>query len=304
MLPPRQLKLPITATLHNKRIDTLLRRELHLSGTAVRRAKRLPDGILLDGKPAYSNVLVREGQLLSVRIGDPEKAEGVLPEAGALCIVYEDQDLLIVDKPAPLAVHPSPTHYGGTLANFVLHHYQSSGLIADFHPVSRLDRGTSGLMTIAKHAHAHERLAADLHTADSERSYLAICEGAPSPPSGLIDAPIARVPGETLQRAVLPEGAAARTQYSILSQGAGRSLLRLRLETGRTHQIRVHLSHLGCPLVGDFLYGQECPSLPDRFALHAHSLRLRQPITREVLELSSPLPAALSALLDDKGVNP
>ncbi len=127
---------------------------------------------------------------------------------------------------------------------------------------------------------------------------LAVCEGIPAPPEGTVDAPIGRVPGSVLMRQVSPSGAEARTHYRVLETGGGRSLLSLRLDTGRTHQIRVHMAHLGCPLAGDFLYGRETADLPGRFALHSAEITLRQPITGEPIRRTSPLPAELRALLN------
>ena len=296
----RRLFLSIEEEQEGKRVETLLRRELHLSGSSVRRAKRIPQGITLDGETVFTNVLVKAGQVLSVQVGDSPTEDGPTPVPGLLSICYEDDDLLVLDKAAPLAVHPSPTYAFDTLANHVLHYYQSIGLIADFHPVSRLDRGTSGLMVVAKHAHAHERLSSMLHTKDFRRSYLAVCEGIPQPEGGIIDAPIGRVPGEVLRREVRADGASARTQYRMIRTQGGRTLLALTLETGRTHQIRVHLSNLSCPLVGDFLYGEETSELPDRFALHSAELSFSHPISGETLQFRSALPPALSKLLKEE----
>lgn len=298
----RRLALAITDKQDGARVDRLLRRELHLSAGAVRRAKRIPSGITLDGADVYTIATVQAGQTLSVQVGDARAEQHLIPMQGELSIAYEDEDLLIIDKAAPLAVHPSPTYFGDTLANYLLFYYEQIGLIADFHPVSRLDRGTSGLMAVAKHAHAHERLAALLHGPDFRREYLAVCEGIPTPREGCVDAPIGREPGEVLRRAVREDGAPARTQYRTLQSDGARTLLRLRLETGRTHQIRVHMASLGCPLVGDFLYGEEVENLPGRFALHSAYLSLRHPISGVQLDFSSPLPEALSALLQAEGL--
>ncbi len=295
----RCLSWQLRAEDEGKRVDTLLRHALSLSSGAVRRAKRIPEGICLDGVAVYTNACGKAGQVLSVLVGDGERKGDDLPLFGVFGIAYEDEDLLLVEKPAPLAVHPAPGQQGDSLLNYLLYHYETIGLQADVHVVNRLDRGTSGLMAVAKHAHAHERLASQLHSVDFSRLYLAVCEGRPSPPQGVIDAPIERAEGEVLRRCVRPDGASARTHYETLQSKNGRSLLRLRLETGRTHQIRVHLAHLGCPIVGDFLYGQECPDLPRRFALHAAEISLLHPITGERLHKISPLPADLEALLQD-----
>ncbi len=154
-------------------------------------------------------------------------------------------------------------------------------------------------MAVAKHAHAHEGLQHQLQEGTLRRAYLAVCEGVPVPRRGCVEAPIARAPGSVLKREVNPQGAPARTHYEVLATGRGRSLVALRLDTGRTHQIRVHLAHLGCPLVGDFLYGEELTALPGRFALHSHRLLLRHPLTGEEMTLCSPLPPALAALMPE-----
>ncbi len=292
----RYLTLTITSDHAGKTVDTLLRRVLHLSGTAVKSAKRDPCGILLDGYPAFVNASVSLGQTLRVLVGDAEGSP-LRPTPGSLALVYEDEDLLVADKPPGVAVHPGPGDRKQTLANWVSWHYQQLGLTAAYHPVNRLDRGTSGLLVIAKHAHAHHRLTEQLHTAAFCRTYLAICEGIPQPLQGTVDLPIGRIGGQSLRRGVVPDGAPAVTHYQVLKTGQGRSLVSLQLETGRTHQIRVHMAALGCPLTGDFLYGAEHPALPRRFALHAVKAAFLHPITGERLCLSSPLPPDLSALL-------
>lgn len=293
----RRLELLIQREQDGKTVETLLRRQLRLSGSGVRRARAVQDGILLDGRLAFTTEKVRQGQQLSVAVGDTAYSREVEPAAGPLEIRYEDEDLLILDKSAGTPVHPGPGHHGDTLADTLTWYYQRRGLVAGFHPVNRLDKGTSGLMAVAKHAYAHERLQAQLHTGAFQRTYLAVCEGVPRPEAGVIDLPIARAPGQVLRREVREDGASARTRYRTVRTGNGRALVALELDTGRTHQIRVHLAHLGCPLAGDFLYGRELSRLPGRLALHACSLRLMQPITGANLTITSPLPPELSALL-------
>lgn len=293
----RRLTLPIGADQEGKPVNTLLRRELALSAASVRRAKALADGILLDGQPVFTNAIAHRGQTLTVAVGDAAGSDQIAPVPGPLTIVYEDEDLLVADKAGGVPVHPSQGHHGDTLANFLMAHYEAQGLVAAFHPVNRLDRGTSGLMAVAKHAHAHELLQRQLQEGVLQRTYLAVCQGIPQPRQGTIDQPICRLPGSVLKRQVSPQGAPARTHYEVLETGGGRSLVRLRLDTGRTHQIRVHMAYLGCPLAGDFLYGRELPELPERFALHSASIRLRQPITSQEIALTSPLPEALGQLL-------
>lgn len=299
MVEPRRLTLYICSKYSGKTVDTLLRNALHISGGGVRRAKRIPDGILLDGTQVFTNASTQEGQVLSIQIGDTADKPRVLPISGPLSIVYEDEDLLVMDKQAPLSVHPGPGNKENTLANYLQFYYQEIGLRADFHPVNRLDRGTSGLMIVAKHAHAHERLRQLLHTDFFKREYLAVCEGIPIQSAGCIKLPIGRVPGSVLKREVRQDGAAASTEYQVISSRNGYSLVSLVLGTGRTHQIRVHMSSIGCPVVGDFLYGKDHATIKDRFALHAAKLEFIHPITGSTLAFSSPLPSELSLLLTD-----
>lgn len=280
-------------------VEELLRRRLLLSTGAVRRAKRLPGGLCLDGAPVRTVDRARAGQVLTAAVGDAAGSDRLTPTPGPLDVRYEDEDLIVLSKPGGMPVHPSQGHHGDTLADRLAWRYAQAGLIAAFHPVNRLDGGTSGLMAVAKHAHAHERLQAQQIEGTLHRTYLAVCEGAPAPPAGTIDAPIGRVPGAVLAREVRPDGAAARTRYAVLRTGRGRSLVRAEPETGRTHQIRVHLAHLGCPLAGDFLYGRELAALPDRFALHSATLALRHPVTGAPLTFTDPLPAELARLLED-----
>ncbi len=297
MQETRRLTLHITQVHAGARVDTLLRKVLHLSSAAVRRVKYLPGGITLDGETVFTNALVKPGQLLSVRLGDLPSPGALRPMPGPLNIVYEDDDVLVVDKPAPLAVHPGPGNKDASLVNYLLYYYQQIGLIAQVHPVSRLDSGTSGLLLVAKHAHAHARMIEALHTKAFTRRYLAVCEGAPPAAVGCVDLPIGRMPGQVLRRMVCADGAPARTQYETLRTGNGRSLLALTLDTGRTHQIRVHMAAQSCPLAGDFLYGQELATLPGRFALHAASLSFCHPLSGRAIVLESPLPESLAALL-------
>ena len=296
----RRLELTVTPELAGARVDTLLKRRLGLSGTVVRRIKWLEDGILLDGVRVNTRCIPRAGQVLSVRLSDPERRSGVVPASGPLDIVYEDQDLLVVNKAAGVPVHPGPGHFDDTLGKFLLRHYDQEGEEADFHPVHRLDRGTSGLLAVAKHAHAQESLKNQLHTPAFRREYLAVCLGAPEPPAGAVDAPLGPKPGSLVEQMVRPDGKAARTRYETLAVHKDRALLRLELDTGRTHQIRVHMAHLGHPLAGDFLYGTEDRALISRPALHSWKLSLCHPITGETMTFTAPMPADMLGLLQER----
>ena len=195
-----------------------------------------------------------------------------------------------------MPVHPGPGHFSDTLGNFLVDYYEKTGQEGDFHPVHRLDRGTSGLLVAAKHPHAQEVLKNQLHTPEFRRVYLAVCEGVPDPPSGVIDAPLGPRPGSLMEQMVRPDGRPARTKYGVLRRWGGRALVSLELETGRTHQIRVHMAHIGHPLTGDFLYGAEDRDLIPRPALHSGYLSFRHPITGENMQFSVPLPEDMARL--------
>ena len=293
----RYLTLSITPELAGLEVNTLLRRTLGLSGTVLRRIKWLEDGITLDGVRVNVRVRVSEGQTLAVRLTDPAPTSGVVPVEGPLDVVYEDADLIVVNKAPGVLVHPGHGHFDDTLGNYLMWHYAQTGEESDFHPVHRLDKGTSGLVVIAKHAHSQEKLKKQLHTGDFRRVYLAVCDGAPAEPIGTVDAPIGQAEGSLTAREVRTDGKPARTRYKVLQAYGPRSLVELELETGRTHQIRVHMAHIGCPLTGDFLYGAEDRALIARPALHSARLELAHPITGERMSFTAPLPADMRALI-------
>ena len=259
----------------------------------------------VNGKGSQRDVRLQLGDILQLYINDeffeqPREENAFLSVFKPhLDIVYEDPDLLVLNKAPGVAVHPGPGHYDDTIGNFLLYYYDSKGGEGDFHPVHRLDRGTSGLMVVARHPHAQEVLKGQLHTADFCRTYLAVCEGAPEPATGTVDAPLGPRDGSLVEQCVRPDGKPARTWYETVRRAGDYSQLRLKLETGRTHQIRVHLAWLGHPLVGDFLYGRECPEVIRRPALHSAELSFRHPITGARLSFSQPLPEDMADLLAD-----
>lgn len=293
----RRLELRVTPELAGVKVDTLLKKHMGLSGTVVRRIKWLEDGILADGRRVTTRYCPQDGEVLSVRLSDEQRRSGIVPRPGPLDIVYEDGDMIVLNKSAGVSVHPGPGHFYDTIGNFLLDYYDSKGEPSDFHPVHRLDRGTTGLLVAAKHPHAQEVLKNQLHTSGFQRTYLAICQGVPQPPAGVIDAPIGPKPGSLMEQMVRADGKPARTHYRTLSVHGGRALVELRLDTGRTHQIRVHMAHIGHPLLGDFLYGQEDRDLIPRSALHSVRLALRHPITGQEMTFTAPLPEDMRHLL-------
>ena len=297
--PPPFLSAVVPPDMDGATVIRLLRGQLHLSRTLWRRLKQSGQ-VLVDGRAATGQTRLAAGARVDL-ILPASTSSGMAPEPLPLDVVYEDHDVLLANKPAGQVVHPTGRHVSGTLANAVLYHWQNRGDSATFHPLHRLDRNTSGLVLIAKHSHAHQLLDKALHRRELHRDYLAFVRGRVEQPSGTIDEPIARLEGHAIQRGVRPDGRPAVTHYQVVQIWDGASLLRLRLDTGRTHQIRVHLAHIGHPLLGDTLYGPPDlpppPALaPDRQALHAYRLEFPHPLRQEAMEFTIPLPPDLEAL--------
>ena len=285
------LELTVLPLWEGRTVGRLLRGELGLTDHPIARLKRRPDGLRLNGSPCRVTDRVRAGDVLSVRIGDPDRPGGAEPVSVPLAVVYEDGDLAVIDKPAGMVVHGAA---GGppTVANALAALW---GPERPFHPVHRLDRGTSGLLVVAKSAYVQERLRRMLHTDAFRREYLALTGAVPVPEEGCVELPIGRDGTHPTRRSIDPRGQSARTDYALEERFPGGALLRLRPVTGRTHQIRVHMAAVGCPLLGDALYGGELSGLT-RPALHSAHIVLRQPLTGELLDLRSPLPADLEAV--------
>lgn len=286
----------ITPSESGRKLRDILRQVMGVSYSAMKSAKW--DGrITVDGIPLPVDTIIREGQVVAIRWKDAAPAYELRPYALPLRIPYEDEHLYIIDKPAPLASQSSANHPDDALENAL---YAHLGCPPDFiyRPVNRLDKGTSGLMIVAKNAHSQHCLQKLLHSPDFRRRYLAVVEGSLPLKSGSISAPIAKENAASIRRVVSPDGKPSVTHYEVLRHAASRSLVRLELETGRTHQIRVHMAHMGCPVTGDFLYGAELQELPGRFALHSHELFLHHPLSGEQVRIISPLPAELASLLD------
>ena len=231
---------------------TFLRRELALSSSLVKRLK-WQNAFLVDGQPVQTDFPVSPGQLITVLLD--EQTPDFPPEDGELDVIFEDDSLLALDKPAGLLMHPSFYRDTGTLANRVLGYYQKTGQPCAVHPVSRLDRDTFGVVLLAKNAHIHAKMMEALQAGAVQKTYEALVYGTPAAPSGQWTFPIARKGGESLLREVRPDGQPAETRYAVLQQFERCSHLRLTPVTGRTHQLRVHCAHIGCPILGDPQYG-------------------------------------------------
>ncbi len=272
-------------------------------GTGLTRsqlARLITDGqVLVNGGPAKPSNKVRSGDTVSLTV-PPPKPVGVVAQDIPLSVVYQDEDLVVIDKPAGLAVHPGPGHPDQTLVNALLAmcpDIQSIG--GEIRPgiVHRLDKDTSGLMMVAKTHQSHIDLSAQIKARQVTKGYLALVEGTPSPQEGKVDAPVGRHPRRRTRMAVVVGGKEARTSYKTREQFDGYSLLELYLETGRTHQIRVHMAHIGHPLVGDTLYGSASP-LVNRHFLHAFHLGFKHPVFGEPLEFQTSLPPDLAPAVE------
>lgn len=277
----------------NQKVSTILRSQLKFSRGAIRRLKRCA-GLTVNDQAVRLNALVQAGDLIRVDFQDDEQP--VIPQDMPLDILYEDEHVLAVDKPSNLLVHPLSYHLLDTLANGVIYHWQRQGLSSKFRAVSRLDKDTSGVMLIAKNSYSCHQLAVQMKNGLCRREYLAVVQGRIAVDSGSIDLPIGRPIDGSLIFGVTAQGKEAVTHFTVMQRFAGASLVKLRLETGRTHQIRVHLRHFGYPLMGDDLYGGSL-ELIQRQALHSWRLEFTHPVTKEHMQLEAPLPADLTALI-------
>ena len=305
------MEIKISDLLAPVRLDKLLSDMTELSRSAA--ARLCEDGaVLLNGKPADKKATVKNGDTVEYNLPEPEPSE-VLPENIPLDIVYEDSDIIVINKPKGMVVHPAPGNYTGTLVNALLYHCKDSlsGVGGIIRPgiVHRIDKDTSGLLVVAKNDAAHLSLAKQLETHAVSREYRALVFGGFSEDSGTVDAPIGRHPVDRKKMAVLPHGATgareAITHYEVLGRYGQISYLRLRLETGRTHQIRVHMSYRGHPLLGDEVYGRGASEFERRHkalfsgqALHAVALELTHPRTNEKMRFECELPDEFKKALE------
>ena len=252
-------------------------------------------GILLNGKTVYLQKKVQSQDTLHV-LSPGDQGYGVTPEKGEVSVLYEDAHLLVLNKPANQLVHPAGRTTGGTLANYAAHYLQAQGIIQRIRPVHRLDRDTSGCVIFAKDARSQFLLEEQLKARTLRRAYCALVKGVVAPPAGTVSAPIGPHPTLPNRRAVSGQGEPALTHYRTLRHLPGATLLELTLDTGRTHQIRVHMAHLGYPLIGDGMYGVRDPRI-SRQALHAASVTFHKLADHRIMTVHAPFPADFLALL-------
>ena len=285
----RIFEYQISSAEEGRKLGDFLR-EKGYSRQLLRQLKETENGLLRNGQPTFMTIALKNGDRIRVRL--LEKAEGseaIMPAPLPFEIVYEDEDLLVINKPADMPIHPSFQNHGNTLADALTWHYQQQGKEFVYRCINRLDRDTTGLLIVARHQLSASILSDMVRKREIHREYLAIVEGIP-PEKGTISAPIGRKEGSAILREVNFEtGEPARTHFTRLETRNGLSLVSLKLETGRTHQIRVHMGYIGCPLIGDYLYYHDHTRI-NRQALHSYRLSFLHPITGKALSFTAPLP--------------
>ncbi len=269
------------------------------SSQVIKELKKMPESILIDGRWEYVRHALSSGETLTIHIQETESSEKIPPVQMDLNIVYEDEDIMVINKPADMPIHPSLNNYYNSLANGLAWYFEQQGKPFIFRCINRLDRDTSGLTVIAKHMLSAGILSSMAAKRKIHREYLAIVQGKIMPECGTVDAPICRVGDSIIERHVdFEKGERAVTHYQLAEYKNEHSLLSIHLETGRTHQIRVHMKYIGFPLIGDSLYNPHyADSMLSRQALHSHRLQFMHPITGQAMDFIAPLPEDMQRII-------
>lgn len=292
----RTITYNISSSASGLRIEQFLRRQGY-SRQNLTLLKKMPESILINGAWSYMRTPLNADDILTVHIQETESSPNIPPENLPLDIIYEDEDIIVINKPAGMPVHPSLNNYRNSLANGLMYYYQKQNKPFVFRCTNRLDRDTSGLTVVAKHMVSSAVLSEMGVRHEITREYLAIVRGTLTPASGTVRAPIGRTGNSLIERRVdFENGEAAVTHYCVKEEKNGHSLVSLILETGRTHQIRVHMKYIGHPLIGDYLYNPDTRFI-SRQALHSYRLAFRHPVTGGPMEFTAPLPEDMSAVL-------
>ena len=258
--------------------------------------KKTQNGILVNQKWAYVKTILNPDDKLEIHLEETASSEHIVPVDLPFSIVYEDEDILVVNKPADMPIHPSINNYENALANAVAYYYKKQGETFIFRCINRLDRDTTGLLILAKNALSASILSTAMKKRQIHRTYQAVVSQIPAPLAGTIDAPIARKEASAIERCVdFEKGERAVTHYKVLKTKGSLALVELSLETGRTHQIRVHMDYIGCPLLGDYLYHPDFSKI-NRVALHSYALSFSHPVTQKPMEFHMPLPKDMAGL--------
>ena len=288
----KKITVEIDYILNAKRVGYILEKHLGLSSTLVKRLKRIENAIMLNEKQTTIVDTVSTGDVLSVTIHDRE-SKNIIPSDIPIDVLYEDEDIIIINKPRCMPTHPSRRHTTDTLANAVMHHLNCTG--AAFHAITRLDKDTSGVVLIAKNTHAAKLLTDDIKEGRIHKEYVAVVNGVPNPKKGIIVAPIKRTAPTEVRRCVSDNGREAITHYEVERVKDGLSMVKLFPITGRTHQLRVHMSYIGTPIYGDELYSSVQGDRKTR--LHCRKITFFHPMSREKVFFEAPIPEDMIKLM-------
>lgn len=269
-------------------VRQVLSQEFKISSRLTLKLKKA-NQILLNDIPTFLDNQIKSNDIVCINLDFVEDNSNVVPTKMNLHILFEDDAILVIDKPAGIPIHPSMDHYSDSLSNGVRFYFDTIGLKRKIRPVNRLDRNTSGIVIFAKNEYIQECLINQMKNNDFKKEYIALCVGHFDTTSGTLNFPIARKPNSIIERQVDKNGLSAVTQYNVISEKNGITKLQINLLTGRTHQIRVHMAYIGHPLLGDDLYGTSSP-LINRQALHAYKVTFIHPLTKKMITIKSELP--------------
>ena len=286
----REFLMTVPEELSGKDIKYILKNRFAFSGRLITSLKE-GDGITLNGKKEFVNKTVVFGDILKITLFD-KASENILAENLPLEILFEDEDLLIINKPPKMPTHTSVYHTSGTVANAVLYYFKDRPFT--FRAPSRLDRDTSGVLIIAKNAWSSDCICRAIKNGEFEKEYIAVCVGTLAKKNGTITAPIKREKEGIIKRMIAGDGKPAVTDYEVIEELNGLSLIKLHPKTGRTHQIRLHLAYIGVPIYADFLYGTDVTG--ERIRLHCHSVSFPHPVTKKYMKITAPIPKDMELL--------
>ncbi len=293
------MKLTFTAdeNSNGRTVKQILKSNLGLSERLIKKLK-FSSNILLNSIPVHVNAVVKQNDIIEANIDFVESCDGIAPENIAIDIIYEDDCLIALNKQPHIVVHPTSTHQNGTVANALLYHYRTTGTERKIRPVSRLDRDTTGIIIFAKNEFVQEALIRQMSDKTFRKEYVGIVNGILKDTSGTIALPIERKPGSIMLRHTADTGAPAVTHYTVLEHLNDATFARFSLETGRTHQIRVHCQAIGHPLAGDTLYSSISTDIIDRQALHSQSVSFIHPYSGKYMSLNAPIPGDMLRMLE------
>ena len=288
----KNIKIIIDKKLNGKKIKDIILEDIGVSYGTLKSLKHIESSVLLNNEPVYVTKTVSENDLLIIDIKD-KNSDNISPQNIPLDVLYEDEEIIALNKPSAMPTHPSHNHHYDTLANALMYYYKDKKFT--FRAITRLDRDTTGIVLVAKNPLSAQILGNDIRNKKIKKEYIALINGIIDNKKGIISAPIRRKEEGIILRCVAPDGKEAHTEYEILAEKNGLSLIKLIPHTGRTHQLRVHLSHLGFPICGDDLYGAKQTN--ERTRLHCRKLIFLHPVTKNEIVIEAPVPEDISDLI-------